>query len=202
MPKPGAVGRRRQVTLELTLAPVAHHVRQRDFHRADGFAPPAEARGVGEIAGLIDTDQHRCQHRAHGAGIDPAVSVTANLLVDRAVVHAGAAADAAQHVLEVGPEHGRAAVVKDDDVIFRPARRDLRGAAARWRMSCRPTCPGRSPSAPARRRIWLTSSSVGTIFSIEASTMCTRGNVSVRSPLPSLVTITDCRSPPRGNWRR
>ena len=41
------------------------------------------------------------------------------------------------------------------------------------------------------RRIWLTSSSVGVIFSIVASTMWTRGSVCVRSPLPSLVTITE-----------
>ncbi len=34
------------------------------------------------------------------------------------------------------------------------------------------------------------SSSVGTTFSIEARTMCTRGSVCVRSPLPSFVTIT------------
>ena len=37
----------------------------------------------------------------------------------------------------------------------------------------------------------LTSSSVGTIFSIEASTMCTLGSDCVRSPLPSLVTMTE-----------
>jgi hypothetical protein len=34
------------------------------------------------------------------------------------------------------------------------------------------------------------SSSVGTTFSMLASTMCTRGSVCVRSPLPSLVTMT------------
>ena len=34
------------------------------------------------------------------------------------------------------------------------------------------------------------SSSVGTTFSIPAVTMCTRGRVLVRSPLPSLVTMT------------
>ena len=34
------------------------------------------------------------------------------------------------------------------------------------------------------------SSSVGTTFSIAAVTTCTRGSVLVRSPLPSLVTMT------------
>ena len=53
----------------------------------------------------------------------------ADRLVDRAVVHAGAAADAAEHVLELGAEHRRAAVVEEDDVVLlgpvevaRPAR--------------------------------------------------------------------------------
>ena len=36
----------------------------------------------------------------------------------------------------------------------------------------------------------MQSSSVGTIFSMLASTICTRGRVCVRSPLPSLVTMT------------
>ena len=37
----------------------------------------------------------------------------------------------------------------------------------------------------------LTSSSVGTSFSMEASTTCTLGSDWVRSPLPSLVTMTE-----------
>ncbi len=41
------------------------------------------------------------------------------------------------------------------------------------------------------RTIWLTSFSVGMIFSSDASTMCTCGRIWVRSPLPSLVTMTD-----------
>ena len=36
-----------------------------------------------------------------------------------------------------------------------------------------------------------TSSSVGTSFSIDAMTICVFANDCVRSPLPSLVTITD-----------
>ena len=43
----------------------------------------------------------------------------------------------------------------------------------------------------SRRMSVLTSSSVGTIFSMEASTMCTLGSDCVRSPLPSLVTMTE-----------
>ena len=41
------------------------------------------------------------------------------------------------------------------------------------------------------RRICAASSSVGTIFSIEAMTIWTRGRICVRSPLPSLVTMIE-----------
>ena len=53
-----------------------------------------------------------------GPGIDPAIGMAAHRLVDRAVVEAGAAADAAQHVLELGAQHVGAAIVEDDDVVF------------------------------------------------------------------------------------
>ena len=53
-----------------------------------------------------------------GPGIDPAIGVPADRAIDRAMVHAGGAADAAQHVLELGAEHGRAAVVDQHDVVF------------------------------------------------------------------------------------
>ena len=39
-------------------------------------------------------------------------------MIDRAMVHAGAAADAAQHMLEIRADHRRAAVVEQHDVIF------------------------------------------------------------------------------------
>ena len=44
--------------------------------------------------------------------------MAADRLIDRAMVHAGAATDAAQHVLEFAAEHRRAAVVEQNDVIF------------------------------------------------------------------------------------
>ena len=53
------------------------------------------------------------------------------------------------------------------------------------------TSPGRWRSARAAGGSSTTSSSVGTIFSIEARTMWMRGRICVRSPLPSLVTITE-----------
>ena len=84
---------------------------------------PQKVRGVGQVARLVDADQRRRQHRAHRPGIDPAIGVAAHRAIDRAMVHAGGAADAAQHVLELAAEHPRAAVVEQDDVVLAPARR-------------------------------------------------------------------------------
>ena len=72
---------------------------------------------------VLDADDAWRQHRAHRPGIDPAVGVAADRRVDRAMVHAGAAADAAQHLAELPAEHRAAAVVEDNDVILlRPVR--------------------------------------------------------------------------------
>lgn len=70
------------------------------------------------MAGLIDADQGRRQHRAHRPAIDPAIGVAADALVDRAVVVAGAAADAAQHRLQRRAEQRGAAVVEQHHVVF------------------------------------------------------------------------------------
>ena len=73
----------------------------------DALAAAAEGRGVGQVARLLDADQLRRQHRADRAGIDPAIGMAADRAIDRAMVHAGAAADAAQHVLHLGAQHRR-----------------------------------------------------------------------------------------------
>ena len=44
--------------------------------------------------------------------------MAADRLIDRAMVHAGAAADTAEHFGEIAAEHFGAAVVEDDDMIF------------------------------------------------------------------------------------
>ena len=76
--QPRAHRARRQLALELALAPVPHHLRQRDLHRADALAAAAEGRGVGQVPRVLDADQRRRQHRAHRAGIDPAIGVAAD----------------------------------------------------------------------------------------------------------------------------
>ena len=58
------------------------------------------------------------QHRPHRTRINPAIGMAADRAIDRAMVHAGGATDAAQHVLELGAEHRRAAVVHQHHVIF------------------------------------------------------------------------------------
>ena len=148
--QPRAHRRGREMPLEFALAPVAHQLRQRDAHRAHFLAAPAEGRGVRQMPGVLDADDARRQHRAHRPGIDPAIGMPADRRVDRAMVHAGAAADAAQHVAELAAEHRGAAVVEDDDVILVRPVRDRRRGAGRSRTWCRPTSPARSPSAPAR----------------------------------------------------
>ena len=70
------------------------------------------------MAGLVDADQGRRQHRPHRTGIDPAIGMPAHHTIDRTMVHAGAAADAAQHVLEFGADDGAAAVVEKDDMVL------------------------------------------------------------------------------------
>ena len=69
------------------------------------------------MAAFGDADEGRRQHGSHRSGIDPAVGVAADRLIDRAMVHACAAADAAQHVLELAAQHCRAAIVENHDMI-------------------------------------------------------------------------------------
>ena len=52
---------------------------------------------------LVDADEGGGKHGAHRAGIDPAIGMAADRGIDGAVVQAGGAADAAQHVLEHCP---------------------------------------------------------------------------------------------------
>ena len=142
-----AVGR--QVPLELPFAPVAHQLGQRDFHRAHALALAAESGGVGQMPRLVDADQPGGQHRPHRPRIHPAIGVAADRAVDRAMVHAGGAANAAQHLLELGAQHCRSAVVDQDDVVFLRPVQVARRAARRWRTSCRRRNPARSRTAPA-----------------------------------------------------
>src|SRR6185503_13048943 len=98
-----------QAALERFLAPGTQHLRDRNPHRADLLAAPAQRRGLGQRRRMLDADQRRRGDGADRPGIDPAVRMAADVMIDRAVVEAGAAADAAQHLLELGAEQLAAA---------------------------------------------------------------------------------------------
>src|SRR5580704_7353134 len=91
----------RKMPFEFAFPPRAHHARQRDAHRTDFLAAPTEGRGVWQMARLVDADQAWRQNRAHRPRIDPAVSMAADRMIDRTMIHAGAATDAAEHVLKI-----------------------------------------------------------------------------------------------------
>ncbi len=101
---------------EFSLAPVAHHFRKWNAHGTNGFAAAAECRGIGQMTGRIDADQGGGEDRAHGTGIDPAIGMAANGLVNRTVVHTGAASDTAEHFLKFATQHFRTTVIEKDHV--------------------------------------------------------------------------------------
>ena len=77
-----------------------------------------------------------------GPGVYPSVGVAAHRVVDRAVVEARAAADAAQHLAELASQHGGAPVVDEHDVellgaveVRAPARAGGDGGVGRHLLS-------------------------------------------------------------------
>ena len=142
----------------------------------------------GRSSALLEADVHRRQDRADRAGIHPSVRMAADVLIDRAMVHAGAAADAAQRLADLAAQHVAAAAV-DDDEIHALRAMEFAGALGRpsgRRRSWRSTA-GRERGS--RRISVATSSSVGTIFSMPEIATCTLGSVVVSVALPSLVTM-------------
>ena len=63
----------RQMALEFPLPPMAHHLGQRNLHRADRLAAAAEGGGVGQVPGLLHADQAGGQDRADRPRIDPSM---------------------------------------------------------------------------------------------------------------------------------
>src|SRR5664279_2656502 len=64
------------------------HVGDVDIDRAGLFARAAETAGKGQRRGVFDAIEERRDDRADGSGIDPAIAVTADILIDRAGVQA------------------------------------------------------------------------------------------------------------------
>ena len=90
-----------------------------DLHGADLAAGPAEAGAVDQVVADAHALHLRREDLADGAGVDRLVGVASHAGVDGAVVHAGAAADAAQRGAQLGIRvDAGAAIVQDHQVDF------------------------------------------------------------------------------------
>ena len=90
---------------------------------------PQKVEAFGSAFVRSQPGQARRQHAAHRPRIDPAVGMAADRAIDRAIIHAGGAANAAEHILELAAEHAGAAIIHQHDMILlrpvqiaRPAR--------------------------------------------------------------------------------
>ncbi|KGC40077.1 hypothetical protein DP42_5166 [Burkholderia pseudomallei] len=154
--------------VELHPAQLLEQRRQRNLHRTHFRAAPVQRARVRQIGIVLDALQQRRENGAHRPRIDPAVCMATDRAVHRAMVHARAAADAAQHVAEFAGEHPRAAVVDEHHVVFlraveivaapraraeRRVRRDLlpRRAAAEQAHEQRDVVERRHDALDARR---------------------------------------------------
>src|SRR5690606_33106497 len=103
--------------LDVFLAQAAQERRDRDLHRADFATSAAQRRGAGVVRYLVQADHVRGDDLADGAWVDLAVGVTANAGVHRAMVHAGAAADAVERLAQLAVGEGLAAAVVQQDQV-------------------------------------------------------------------------------------
>src|SRR2546421_3499410 len=100
-------------------AQVQEQFRDVYLHGADLAARAAQARRVRQLRGLLQARQLRRDDRADGAGVDRAVGVAADLLIDGARVQACAAAYARERLArDRVAEHAGAPVVHQNDVYF------------------------------------------------------------------------------------
>ena len=180
----------REVALELAFPPMPHQLGQRDFHRADALAFAAEG------AGVWADDRRRRRRSARGSTRYPSARDTPSRRNGRRPRgrpdngscrrHSGCSAACPGTRSRSSPSVRRRSAPRD----IPRAHPDRPAAGRRWRTWCRRRNPARWPSGPECAADWVASSSVGTTFSMLASTTWTRGSVWVRSPLPSLVTMT------------
>ena len=147
--EPDPLGPRAQPALERVLAQLALQVGQRDLHRAHDAALVAQRRRRRQVLRLLEADVHRRQDRADRPRVDPAVRVPADVLVDGAMVHARAAADAAQRLAHVAAEDAGAPAVDDDEVHVLGAVELARALRAGQHVDVVGDRLARSPSAAA-----------------------------------------------------
>src|SRR4030095_73423 len=98
------------------LAQLDEHTWDVDTHWADVLARPAQRRGVRQLAHRLVSLEHRGEQDADRAGIRVAVSVSADLAIDRADVQAGPTAQAVERLAQGGGDLPRPPVVEQDQV--------------------------------------------------------------------------------------
>src|SRR5208282_2493620 len=120
---------RQLIALGHDLAPFVDLIVDVDLYRADVGAAAVERRGVGQIAVFANIES-RINDDPDRAGIGRAIAQAAAAAVDRAGVHAGAAANAFERIPEVLHAQAlRSSVVDQHDVQLgaRPRRAEMRG---------------------------------------------------------------------------
>ncbi len=153
---------------------------------------PQNVEALGRCPALSTPIEGRRQHRAHRPRIDPAIGVAADRAIDRAVVHAGrrSGCSAACRWNSLPSMVVRPLSSEHDVILVRPVR--IVGAARAGRDGGvdRHLLAGRRARQHAQdlREIFQRRHQ---LFDRARSTICTLGSVWVRSPLPSLVTMTD-----------
>ena len=117
---------------------------------------PQSVDASGELRRLGLRREQRREDRAHRARIHPAVGVPAGLPVHGADVEARAAADAGEHLVVLGAEQRRSAVVEDHDVQL-VGTVDLAGAARARddRRVRREPLAGRGPGEQGEQEVEL-----------------------------------------------
>jgi hypothetical protein len=98
------------------LTEIKQHAGKVDPDRAHLETSAAQRRGIWEIAKLLESKEGGREHGSDGPGIHRPVAAPTGVSIDRADIDTGAAANAAEHLLQFGTEQAGPAVVEDDNV--------------------------------------------------------------------------------------
>src|SRR5215831_222961 len=102
-------------------AQVQKQFRNVDLDGTNFTTRAAQARRVRQLRGLCEPNQLGCDYRADRPGINRAISMTADLLVDRTGIQACATANTGERLTRRGrSQHSRATVIEQNDMqLFR-----------------------------------------------------------------------------------
>src|SRR5438105_13308685 len=101
---------------ELLFAQLALQIGERNLHRTHDAALVAERRGLRQIERVFEPHVHRRKDRADGTRIHPAIRVTADILIDWAMIHACAAANTAERLADLARKDRRASAVNENEI--------------------------------------------------------------------------------------